>query len=108
MKSLLLLLSLFFPVMLYRCWTTTDDALNLDTIPTLLKVLQMSDLVKYEPICQALEPASIPQIVANIQDYLANHPIPSESDWDMLALHVENLEDRVAALEERLTALEGG
>lgn len=68
----------------------------------------MSDLNKYEPICQALEPASIPQIVANIQDYLVNHPIPSATDWTMLTLHVENLEDRVASLEERLTALEGG
>lgn len=55
---------------------------------------------QYEPICEALEPASIPQIVAHIQDYLDNNPIPDASEYALLLAHVANLEERVTALEE--------
>lgn len=57
-------------------------------------------MAQYEPICEALEPASIPQIVAHIQDYLATNPIPDPSEYALLLVHVANLEERVTALEE--------
>lgn len=57
-------------------------------------------MAQYEPICEALEPASIPQIVAHIQDYLAENPIPDPSEYALLLAHVANLEERVTALEE--------
>ena len=57
-------------------------------------------MAQYEPICESLEPASIPQIVAHIQDYLNENPIPDPSEYALLLAHVANLEERVAALEE--------
>ena len=54
---------------------------------------------KYTPLCEALEPASIPQIVAHIQDYLTNNPIPDASEYALLLSHVANLEQRVSELE---------
>ena len=54
---------------------------------------------QYIPLCEALEPASIPQIVAHIQDYLTNNPIPDPSEYATLLAHVANLEERVSALE---------
>lgn len=57
-------------------------------------------MAQYEPICEALEPASIPQKVAHIQDYLAENPIPDPSEYALLLAHVANLEERVTALEE--------
>lgn len=57
-------------------------------------------MAQYEPICEALEPASIPQIVAHIQDYLNENPIPDPSEYALLLAHVANLEERVTALEE--------
>lgn len=57
-------------------------------------------MTQYEPICEALEPASIPQITAHIQDYLAENPIPDPSEYALLLAHVANLEERVTALEE--------
>lgn len=56
-------------------------------------------MAEYNPICEALEPASIPQIVAHIQEYLSTHPIPDPNEYGLLLAHVENLEERVAALE---------
>ena len=57
-------------------------------------------MAQYEPICEALEPASVPQIVAHIQDYLNENPIPDPSEYALLLAHVANLEERVTALEE--------
>ena len=59
----------------------------------------MSD---YIPICQALEPASIPEIVAHIQQYLAENPIPNPDEYGLLLAHVANLEQRVSNLEAAL------
>ena len=53
----------------------------------------------YIPLCEALEPASIPQIVAHIQDYLKDNPIPDASEYALLLAHVANLEERISALE---------
>lgn len=50
--------------------------------------------------CKTGYPASIPQIVAHIQDYLATNPVPDPSDYALLLAHVANLEERVTALEE--------
>ena len=57
---------------------------------------------EYKPLCEVLEPASIPQIVAHIQDYLVNHPVPDPDEYALLLAHVDNLEERVTALEEAL------
>ena len=54
---------------------------------------------KYVPLCEALEPASIPQIVAHIQEYLEENPVPDPSEYALLLAHVANLEERVSALE---------
>ena len=59
-------------------------------------------MTNYEPLCEALEPASIPQIVAHIQDYLVKHPVPDPDEYALLLAHVDNLEERVTALEEAL------
>lgn len=56
-------------------------------------------MAQYEPICEALKPASIPQIVAHIQNYLNENPIPDPSEYALLLAHVANLEERVTALE---------
>lgn len=57
---------------------------------------------EYKPLCEALEPASIPQIVAHIQEYLLTHPVPDPDEYGLLLAHVDNLEERVTALEEAL------
>lgn len=55
--------------------------------------------MEYKPLIEALEPASIPQIVAHIQEYLEENPIPDPSEYALLLAHVANLEERVSALE---------